>query len=74
MRPAWCTRSAGGGLRRDMRWLPGERGEVERGHGWCHARRACNRLSQPPCPRPSPQGTSEALPYGILRRMSTDAH
>jgi hypothetical protein len=28
----------------------------------------------PPCPRPAPQVTSEALPYGILRRMSTDAH
>jgi hypothetical protein len=74
VRPAWCTRSAGGGLRRGMRWHPGERGEVERGQGWCHARRAGNGLSQLPFPRPSPQVTSEALPYGILRRMSTDEH
>ena len=61
-------------LRRGLRWHPGERGEVERGQGWCHARRAGNRLSQPPFPRPSPQVTSEALPYCILRRMSTDEH
>src|SRR2546426_8674369 len=47
VRPAWCTRSAGGGLRRGMRWHPGERGEVERGQGWCHARRAGHGLSQP---------------------------
>ena len=60
--------------RRGLRWHPGERGEVERGQGWWHARRACHRLSQPPFPRPAPQVTSEALPYGILRRMSTDAH
>jgi hypothetical protein len=37
-------------------------------------RRACDRLSQPPFPRPAPQGTSAALPYCILRRMSTDEH
>ncbi|SRR6266849_2482710 len=72
VRPAWCTRSAGGGLRRGIRWHPGERGEVERGQGWCHARRACHWLSEPPFPRPAPQVTSEALPYCILRRMSTD--
>src|SRR4030095_5382714 len=52
----------------------GERGEVERGQEWGHARRAGHRLSPPRFPRPSPQGTSEALPYGILRRMSTDDH
>jgi len=33
---------------------------------------AGNWLSQPPLPRPSPQVTSETLPYCILRRMSTD--
>jgi hypothetical protein len=30
-------------------------------------------FSQPPFPRPAPQITSEALPYCILRRMSTDS-
>ena len=29
------------------------------------------RISQPPVPRPSPQGTPEALPYPILRRLSS---
>jgi hypothetical protein len=28
-------------------------------------------LSKPPCPRPSPQGTPEALPYPSLRRLSS---
>jgi len=52
-------------------FTPRERGEVERGSGQCHARRACNRLSQPPFPRPAPPVTSKALPYPILRRMSS---
>src|SRR5439155_2284423 len=56
------------------RWHPGARDEVERGHGWCHARRACQWLSSSPFPRPAPRVTSEALPYGILRRMSTAEH
>jgi hypothetical protein len=54
-----------------MRWYPGARDEGERGQGWCPARRADKRLSRLPYPRPAPQGISEALSYGILRRLST---
>src|SRR5882724_6544673 len=58
----------------DMECTTGARGEVERGQGWCHARRACQWLSSSPFPRPAPRVTSEALPYCILRRMATAAH
>jgi len=72
VRSAWCTRAAGGGRRRGMRWHPGARDDVEQGPGGCPARRAGKRLSRPPYPRPAPQGISEALSYGIPRRLSTD--
>ena len=52
---------------------PASAAKASAGKGGGRARRACHRLFQPPCPRPSPQVTSEAT-YCILRRMSTDEH
>src|SRR5262245_29454113 len=52
---------------------PAREAKSKEGQSGGHTQRAYHRLSQPPFPGPSPQVTSEALPYCILRRMSIDA-
>jgi hypothetical protein len=65
VRPAWCTRSAGGGT-------PAREAKSSEGTG--SGTPGARAIGWPN--RPSrdlhPQVTSERLPYGILRRMSTD--
>ena len=69
VRPAWCTRSAGGEV---CGGTPAREAKSSEGKG--SGTPGARAIGWPNRPSQGlhPQATSERLPYGILRRMSTD--